>query len=388
MNHMALPKLTIVFSGMIAADPYQGGAIWAVMQYVLGLKRLGHEVVFVEPLPTAKIRPADQPLEQSLNSECFRSVVAEFGLEQSACLLVEGTRQTIGLHYEELHQRTRHADLLINVSGMLSDHELIDAIPCRAFLDLDPAFVQLWHATQQADMRFDNHTAFVTIGQAIGSPDCAVPTCGRDWITTVQPLVLEYWPVADAIRYDGLTTVGHWRGYGSIVNNGTHYGQKAHSFRRFIKAPLLTKERCMPALAIHPDETADLTALAENDWQILDPSSVAATPGHYRQFVQQSKAEIGIAKSGYVESRCGWFSDRSICYLASGRPVIAQETGFGAYLPTGAGLLPFGDLAELLAAIEEMNRDYAFHAQSARRIAEKYFDSDVVIARLLQQLCR
>jgi hypothetical protein len=142
----------------------------------------------------------------------------------------------------------------------------------------------------------------------------------------------------------------------------------------------------MPALAIHPAETVDLAALRENRWHVLDPAKVAATPAEYRRFVQESKAEIGIAKSGYVESRCGWFSDRSICYLASGRPVIAQETGFSACLPTGSGLMSFGTLEELLDAIRQLNQDYVSHTLAARRIAEEHFDSDVVLTRLLRQL--
>jgi len=383
---MAPQRLTILFSGMIAADPFQGGAIWAVLQYVLGLKQLGHKVLFVEPLSATKVRPTGAAFDQSLNAACFQEVVEEFGLEQSAALLLQGTRQTLGLDYDELRDWALDADLLINVSGMLADQELIGRIPCRVFLDLDPAFVQLWHATQQIDMRFDNHTHFVTIGQAIGRPDCPVPTCGRHWITTPQPIVLEHWPVAERILYDGLTTVGHWRGYGSITHESVHYGQKVHSFRRFMQAPRLTSEIFMPALAIHPDETADLTALTENHWRVLDPATVAASPAAYRQFIQGSKAEIGIAKSGYVASRCGWFSDRSLCYLASGRPVLAQETGFSDFLSTGAGLITFNTLDELLAAIGEMNRNYEFHSAAARRLTVEHFDSDVVLSALLEKL--
>lgn len=142
----------------------------------------------------------------------------------------------------------------------------------------------------------------------------------------------------------------------------------------------------MPALAIHPGDAADVAALAENGWQVLDPGAVAGSPDRYRRFVRGSKAELGIAKSGYVESRCGWFSDRSACYLASGRPVLAQETGFSDDLPTGSGLLTFNSLDTLLAAIVELNRDYGAHASAARRIAEMYFDSDVVLDRLLTKI--
>ena len=145
-------------------------------------------------------------------------------------------------------------------------------------------------------------------------------------------------------------------------------------------------EKFQPALAIHPGEEADLAALAENGWCVLDPAVVAPTPHAYQRFIQGSKAEFGIAKSGYVHSRSGWFSDRSACYLASGRPVIAQETGFSRELPVGEGLFAFATMEEILAAIEAMNTDYARHARAARGLAEEFFDSRTVLARLLNEV--
>ena len=218
----------------------------------------------------------------------------------------------------------------------------------------------------------------------MGKPDCTVPTCGLSWITTLQPIVLSDWPIANGVRHDALTTIGNWRGYGSIEYEGVFYGQKAHSLRQFIDLPKLTDEKFSLALAIHREEQNDLAALQTNGWELLDPVQVASTPSRYRQFIQTSKAEFGIAKSGYVASRCGWFSDRSICYLASGRPVMAQETGFSRYLPTGEGLFSFETKEDVLAGIDEVNRDYARHLRAARAIAEEYFDSDKVLSRLLQ----
>jgi len=292
---------------------------------------------------------------------------------------------TVGLSYAQLCDVVGRADLLLNISGMLADENLIRKIRVRVYLDLDPAFVQLWHA-QGIDMRFAGHTDFVTIGQAIGQPDCPVPTCGLQWITTPQPIVLAHWPLAGRIVHDGLTSVANWRGYGSVEHEGSFYGQKAHSWRQYMTLPRLTAERFLPALSIHAEETADLAALTENGWHLLDPARVAATPAAYQQFIQESKAELGVAKSGYVVSRCGWFSDRSICYLASGRPVIAQETGFSRFVPTGSGLFAFNNSTEALAAIDEMNRDYVHQSRSARRLAEEHFASDKVLSQLLRKL--
>ena len=384
-------KLTILLSGMIAGDPYQGGATWAVLQYWLGLRRLGHDVYFVEPIAESALQPPKYQIpnsktkiiERSLNAEYFKQVAAQFGLEGYGTLLM-GT-ETVGLAYDELRQLARNADVLINISGMLTDPALVEPISRRVYLDLDPAFNQLWHAVQGIDMRFAGHTHFVTIGLAIGTPECSVPTCGYEWIKTLQPIVLEHWPLAENINY-GFTTVGNWRGYGSIEHEGTLYGQKAHSLRRFFELPMQARERFMPALAIHANEERDLEALHKNGWTLLDPAEVAATPDDYRQFIQRSKAELGIAKSGYVVSRCGWFSDRSVCYLASGKPVLAQETGFSRFLPTGEGLLAFNDTGDVLAAIDRINADYRRHARAARRIAEEHFESDHVLAQLLEEI--
>ncbi len=344
---------------MIAADPEQGGATWAVLQYLLGFRQLGHRVVFVEGIQESSLGPKGVPLDRTCNASYFRRVMADFGFASDSALMVAGTRQTIGLSYEELRRVARSTDVLINISGMLTDEELTSAIPCRAYLDLDPTFNQLWHALHGCDMRFRGHTHFVTIGLAIGQSDCTVPTCGLPWITTPQPVVLSYWPVAERITHDALTTVGHWRSYGSIEHDGTLYGQKAHSLRRFVTLPTLTEERFMLALAIHPDERQDLEALAANGWDLLDPAQIARTPADYQRFIQGSKAEFGIAKSGYVASRCGWFSDRSLCYLASGRPVLAQDTGFSNFVPAREGLFAFRSTEDILADIEEVRTNYA-----------------------------
>jgi len=371
---------------MIAADPYQGGATWAVLQYLLGFQRLGHAVYFVESVAEAALLPAGMPLAHSVNATYFRQVMADFGLGQTSALLLAGTQQTVGLSYPQLREAASRADVLLNISGMLTDAALISRVPVRVYVDLDPAFNQLWQAVEGIDMRFAGHTHFVTVGLNLGQPDCAVPLCGRDWITTLQPVVLAHWPIAAYIEYAALTTVANWRGYGSIHHEGVLYGQKVHSLRPFMALPTLTAEQFMLALAIHPGEVNDLAALNHNGWCLLNPAEVAQTPERYRRFIQGSKAEFGIAKSGYVAARCAWFSDRSVCYLASGRPVIAQDTGFSQFLPTGKGLLAFHTLADVLAGVEALQHDYADHARAARMIAEEYFDSDIVLIRLLEKI--
>lgn len=379
--------LTIVVAGTIASVPGHGGWTWVVLQYLLGLRRLGHRVIFVDPIPPSALRPANSSLIESANADYFSAVVRPFGLEDSSALLAsDGTRDTIGLSYARIASAARDADVLINVSGVLRDEGLLSLARRRVYLDLDPAFTQLWHAVQGIDMGFRNHTDFVTIGLAIGTPECSVPTCGLAWIPTWQPVVLDYWPVTSGHRTGALTTIANWRGYGSIEHQGLFYGQKVHAWRAFMTLPTRTTERIAVALGIDPGEKVDLQALAANGWEIVDPAQAAATPERYREFVRASKAELGIAKSGYVVSRTGWISDRSICYLASGRPVLAQETGFSRFLPAGDGLLAFETMDELLDGITRLNADYPKHERAARALAEEYFDSDTVLKQLLTRL--
>jgi hypothetical protein len=366
-------RLRVIVAGMVAGDPYHGGASWALLQYVLGLQRLGHDVVLVEPVPELGDDTAAY----------FGHVVGEFGLEGRAALLGAGG-VTVGLPYTALRTAAESADLLVNVSGLLRDPALTEPISTRVYLDLDPAFTPLWQAAEAIDMGVGRHTHHVTVGTGLGRDGCAIPTCGFDWIPTLPPVVLEHWPVADAVTHDAFTTVGNWRAYGSLEHEGVFYGQKAHSLRELASLPTLTSERFLLALAIHPDETKDLAALRSNGWELVDPAEVARTPADYRRFVQGSRAEFGLAKNGYVAARCGWFSDRSACYLASGRPVLAQDCGFGDSLPVGAGLLAFTGVDDALMGIEELRRDYARHARAARALAEEWFESDRVLTGLLE----
>ena len=375
---------TVVLSGALSAVPRQGGATWAILQYLLGLQRLGCQVVFVEPIAAEALRPKGTSLAESENAAYFRHVVRDYGLERCSSLLLEGTGETVGLAYAALREAARHADLVINLSGLLRDPELLDPIPVRAYVDLDPGFSQLQQAALRIDMGFERHTHWATVGLAIGTSESPMPTCDLPWITTPQPVVLDQWPVHRQLTRHALTTVANWRMEGAIEHDGVLYGQRAHSLRQCIDLPMQTDEQFLLALSVEGDATSDLGALARYGWRLVDADRVAGTPDAYRRFIQRSWAELGVAKSGYVAARSGWFSDRAACYLASGRPVIAQETGFSRFLPTGAGLFAFDACDDVLTAIRALRHDYGFHARAARALAEEHFDSKVVLGRLLE----
>jgi hypothetical protein len=368
-------RLKILVSGMVAGDPWQGGATTAVLQYFEGLRRLGHEVLVVEPVDAAAL---------ALSGTVAAYLRSLGRLAGHAALLERGGTRTLGLSYAEIERFAGEADLLLNVSGMLRDERLLEPIGVRAFLDLDPGFNQVW-AAEGFDFGLDRHTHCVSVGTRVGEPDCPVPTLGRRWIGTLPPVALPRWPVAESVGR-AWTTVGNWRSYGSPTHEGLHYGQRAHSMRGLIELPRRSGARFELALAIHPDERDDLGALAENGWTLVDPTAVAATPIAYARFVRRSRAELGVAKQGYVVSRGGWFSDRSAAYLASGKPVVAQDTGFGAVLPTGTGLLAFDDVETAAAAIEAIEGDMGRHRRAAREIAAEYLDAARVLPALLARL--
>jgi hypothetical protein len=361
---------------MVAAVPNHGGAAWAVLQYVLGLRRLGQDVILIEAVDSLDLA----------RLQYFEQVVERFDLVGRAALVVESEHRSFGMTFDQATQALARADLLLNLAGTLRSENLLGLPARRVYVDLDPGFTQLWQAVEGIDMGFGRHDLFVTVGQAIGSEACPVPTAGVPWIPTVPPVVLEQWPFADRPATGGWSTVANWRSYGSIQAGDTHYGQKAHSFRRVLGLPGIISDPPCLALGIDAGDAPDLARLKEHGWILVDPRCVARTPDDYWQFVASSRGEIGVVKSGYVAGRTGWFSDRSACYLASGRPVVTEDTGFTDYIPAGEGLMTFHDEAGAKAAIAEVEGDYARHRKAARDLAEAVFDSDVVLGNLLDAL--
>ena len=372
---MSGERLKIVVAGMVAGDPRQGGATWAVLQYAEGLSALGHEVLVIEPVAPEALAPGGAV------AAYFRSLRLLAG---RSALLSRGGEETLGLPYGRLLDFAREADLLLNLSGLLRDERLLAAVPVRAFVDLDPGFNQVW-GEQGFDLGLDRHTHCVSVGTRIGAADCPIPTLGREWIPTLPPVALAHWPLAEGPGR-AWTSVGNWRSYGSPTHAGLRYGQRAHSLRDLAVLPRRSAAGFELALAIHPDETADLELLAANGWHLVDPAAVAGTPEAYAEFVRGSRGELGIAKQGYVASSSGWFSDRSACYLASGRPVVAQDTGFGAALPTGVGLLAYDDVDGAAAAVEAVEGSLAAHRRAARELAVEHLDAARILPVLLDRL--
>jgi len=368
----------VAVAGSIAQRPRRGGHAWVFLQYLLGFQRLGHEVIFIDRLTSEMLPPgasADEGVrwvEETLNAD---------GLGESYAVLLDDG-ESAGRSREQVLEHLRSSVLLVDVMGFLGDDELSAAAPRRLFLDIDPGFPQMW---QELGLHtsFGSHDAYATVGLRVGKEGSRVPTCGVEWINTPQPVVLENWPATSP--GSAYTSVASWRGpFGPIEFEGETYGLRAHQMRRFAELPSRTDVPMELALEIEAADRGDEELLREGGWSLVSPLQVAASTEDYRRYVQNSRAEVGVAKDMYVRSRGGWLSDRSICYLASGKPVLAQATGFELEVETGAGLLSFSAPEEAAAAVAEVEADYGRQSEAARELAEERFDSDRVLAALLE----
>lgn len=346
-----------VVAGALGNRPWNGGNAWTRLSWLLGLRRLGLDVRFAEQLP---------PDAPATAADYTRLVLDQFGIVQAG-----GVEEIAG------------AALLVNIGGHLPLEPPLDAIPAKVYFDDDPAYTQIWHAAGTSAARFDGHDAYYTVGQNVGRAGSAVPAAGIDWRHILPPTVLEEWPVAPG-RGTRFTTVATWRGpYGRVEHEGRTYGLKLDEFRRFVDVPLRACGEFEVALDIDPAEERDLALLSEHGWHLVDPREAAGTPDAFRSYVQGSLAEFSVAAGIYVETRSGWFSDRTARYLASGKPALVQDTGFSETLPTGEGLVAFRTPEEAVASADEILRNYERHAAAARALAERWLDSDAVLSRLL-----
>jgi hypothetical protein len=254
------------------------------------------------------------------------------------------------------------------------------------YLDLDPGFTQFWHAAGHLGSNLAGHDAYFTIGANIGTSCCRIPMGGMRWHHTRPPVVLERCPAGvggDAGRF---TTVASWRGaYGPVEFGGRTYGVKAHEFRKFMELPRRVPATLEIALDIHPADGRDSAALAEHGWRLVDPKVAVPDPSSFHHYVQTSGAEFSAAQGVYVATESGWFSDRTARYLASGKPALVQDTGFGRTYPVGDGLLGFRTLPEAVEGVTQITRGYEHHCRAARALAEEYLDSDKVLGQLLNE---
>ncbi len=386
-------RLRIAVTGLAATYPY-GGVFWDYMQYPLGLRRLGHDVLYIEDAEQWGYDPISHTFVEhgGRHADWFAKRVEALGLDDR-WFFRDATGREYGRSWEEVAHFCRGADLFLHLSASCWMREEYYEAKRVAFIDTDPMYTQSsvpgYLAGEVDDLdrsRVDmlrRHDSFFTFGENAGASDCRIPTALFDWRPTRQPVVTDLFedariPVSERRRV--LTTVASWEpSKVELIVDGVSYGGKSVEFERFIELP----ERS--ALPLELALSGDIPAgrLRDRGWRLTDPGPASGDPWAYRDHLASSLGEWSVAKNAYVESKSGWFSCRTACYLALGVPAIVQDTGFD--IPTGEGLLKFSTLDGAADAIERLAADPPRHAKAARRLAEEYFDSDRVLAKLVEE---
>jgi hypothetical protein len=397
----------IVVVGTMAADPYAGMA-WMHMQITAGLKRLGHDVYYFEvsstwpydPIRGARVCDSDYAVPY------LARVADGFGLgDRWAYRRSYLDGEWLGMERARAEDLLAHADAVFNVAGatVVSKERL--KVGRLVYFGTDPVIHELAYARGEPQVvaRIDAHDDVVTYGENIGTSLCPVPPLPRLRARTRQPVLLDLWSAGLPSRRE-FTTVGNWTQAGlDLEFQGEVYRwSKHHEYLRVIDLPQRTAQPIELAMNLdqfNPDDedrneavpafgpTSDTRRLLESKgWRLVDAPTFTMDPWRYRDYVQASRGEFTVARDLNVRLRSGWFSERSACYLAAGRPVVTQDTGFGTVLPTGEGLFAFDTLEEILAAFDAINSDYSRHSRAARAIAEDYFKAETALATVLDDL--
>jgi hypothetical protein len=355
----------VVLAAAVANKGRLGGSIWVRRSWAMALQQLGFQVFLLDELAPGG------------SAEAFADATKELGV---AGAVLEGGK-VHGCEPRELHERLDDAALLVNLGGHLRNRDLLRRPRARAFVDLDPGYTQVWHA-QGHDVGLAGHDHYFSVGANVGTRAWTLPSGGLSWHAIRQPVVLEDWPVP-AGEFTSFTTVGSWRGaFGPVEWQGRSYGPKAHQFRRFAALPETVGLPFEAALAIDPADARDRELLESGGWQLRDPGEVATTGG-FARYVSASGAEFSPAQDVYVSTSSGWFSDRTVRYLASGRPAVVQDTGLEQALPLGDGLLAFRTVSEAADCARDVVARYETHRTAARAIAEELFSPEAALAPLL-----
>jgi hypothetical protein len=372
----------VVVSGYMLRHPVAGN-ILAFFQYLVGLRRLGHEVAYVEesgwPYSCYDPRTGHWVDHPEGGLRVVRELVARHALEVPVYYVDRESGATDGGSRDEVRAALADADLLLNVGGVcwLPEFRLCRR---RALIDMDPLFTQVERFGAEVLADYQTHFSY---GANIGRPGCTIPTAGVRWHAARPPVVTDLWAGAEPDPAAPFTTIGNWGSYGGVEYEGERYGQKDEEFLRLIDLPSRTPQRLELALSGAGD--AVFERLRGAGWSVRDAGVEVSTDlDTYRDYIMRSRGELSVAKHAYVKTRSGWFSDRSVCYLAAGLPTILQDTGFTEWLDAGRGVLAFTTPAEAAECIARVNADYAAHRRAAREVARAVFDHAVVLPRLLE----
>jgi hypothetical protein len=363
--------------------PEGGGHLWVYLNWALGFQALGFKVVWLEG-----VVPSTPPSEIARLAACLKSHLKPYGLDESLALC--------GWDGEELPGDTTHdilrleeaaeADVLVDLGYHFSEN-VVRRFHRSALIDIDPGLLQIW--LSQGEIELARHDCYFTIGETVGRPGSLFPDAGYDWNYTPPCVALENWPVITAPANSAFTTVSHWNEKGLWIEFGDELydNNKKQGFLPYLSLPRRTSQRLELALSLVPGaEDDDRRMLEENGWNIQNAYQVAGTPADYRSYIQGSRGEFSCVKPSCVRLQNAWISDRSLCYLASGRPAVVEHTGPSSFLPDAEGLLRFRNFEEAARCLEMASKDHEFHSRSARLLAEEYFDARKVAANLLARI--
>ncbi|HEV8342544.1 MAG TPA: glycosyltransferase [Candidatus Binatia bacterium] len=402
----------LVVLGIMGRTPLAGVA-WQVLHYLEGFRRLGFDVHYIEDTGDWSYDPE----QNTVTDNCTYTVnyiselMARYGLsDRWAYRAAAHNGRTFGLSESQVLRVFERADALINLTGSTVLRAEHLRVPVRIYLETDPVLPQIEVAKGSLfhiDL-LNGHTHHFTYGENLGAPDCGVPVGRFDYRPTRQPVVLDWWTpttilaTSEAIPSSTacFTTIANWRQSDKDLewNGETYTWSKHQQFLQFIDLPDRTMQPLELALALqgswekgqkawvplHKEDAEAIRLLTSCGWRIINGLSLSRSILSYRDYILGSRGEFTVAKDQYTRLRSGWFSDRSACYLAAGRPVVTQDTGFGKFFPTGEGLFAFNTMEEIVAAFEAINADYERHSRAARNLAAEHFSADRVLSRLLQ----
>ncbi len=387
-----MKRKKIVVMGFMGSMPI-AGVIWQHIHYIVGLQRLGHDVYYIEDSARMPYNP--QTFEQGEDFSYAAGILAqlanEFGFERhwAYCARYRPDRPTAGLHLTKIQQLYLEADAILNVCGSQEFNDDLRRSDSILYVESDPGVEQIKVDQRNRDTidYLGQHRALFTFGENIGTDRFPVPLHRLKWLPTRQPVVTDLWrskrqPPATAV----FTSIANWStsGLKDIAWRGENYlWSKSREFLRFVAAPQKAKEPFELATEIKEEKTRQ--KFLQNGWRFRGPHEMSVDYWSYRDYIRRSKGEFTVAKDQYVRLHTGWFSDRSACYLAAGRPVITQQTGFTEHYGNSGGLFAFKSLGEIAEAVREINADYKKHSQAAREVACEVFEAEKVLASMLER---
>jgi hypothetical protein len=380
--------------GMMGRTPFAGVA-WQVLHYLEGFRRLGYDVYYVEDTGDWPYDPEQNGITDDCRytTEYIARMMAWCGLgERWAYRAAAQGNRSFGLSDAQLARLFERADGVVNLTGATVLREEHLRVPVRIYLETDPVLPQI-EVDQGREFTINllkMHTHHFTFGENLGTIDCKVPVGPFRYLPTRQPIILDWWRARDnGGRKNGslrFTTIASWKQTGKDIqwNGETYLWSKHHEFLKFIDLPRRTPHRFELALAC--SEPAALQLLTSQGWGVVDALPLSKEILPYREYFFASAGEFTVAKDQNIRLRSGWFSDRSACYLASGKPVITQDTAFGKVLPTGRGLFAFRTMDDILAALDAIASDYEGNCRAAHDIAAEHFAAEKVVGTMMQQV--